>query len=42
MMKTWRAGEAEMDDEEDSDEEARFFCDIEFVTVAMVFVSLHF
>jgi hypothetical protein len=40
-----RAGEkeAEMDDEEDSDEEARFFfCDIEFVTVAMVFVSLYF
>jgi mannose/fructose-specific phosphotransferase system component IIA len=39
-----RAGEkeAEMDDEEDSDEEAIFFCDIEFVTVAIVFVSLHF
>jgi len=31
-----------MDDEEDSDEEPDFFHDIEFVTVAMVFVFLHF
>ena len=38
-----RAGEAEMDNEEDSDEEAKFFCDIEFVTFGMVHIcSLHF
>jgi hypothetical protein len=40
-----RAGEkeTELDDAEDSDEEARFlFCDIEFLTVAMVYLFIFY